>query len=246
MEDKEMTLLPTTPTRETADPRRLRILVYGPPGVGKTTFAAGFPEALVLDLEGGARYVECMRIQVDDWSTLRKAWIEITGSDRFATIVIDGVERLRDMAISEFNGGKWPRQIADWGRVNMPISAFLAELLTQRRRGVVMLGHQTVNEVDAVSGERIPLKKEEDSKRATREEIAPSLSGSPWVTVSQYTDIIGHACMDGAGRWLHLAPDGRRVCKSRIPALGERVLLTYDGLAGPLRAAARKPADAPA
>ena len=38
-----------------------RVLVYGPPAVGKTSFAAGFPNPFVLDADKGSHYLDVNR-----------------------------------------------------------------------------------------------------------------------------------------------------------------------------------------
>lgn len=43
---------------ETVKPRKPKILIYGPSGVGKTTFALDFPNVYYIDVEGGATQPE--------------------------------------------------------------------------------------------------------------------------------------------------------------------------------------------
>ena len=33
-------------------PRAKKVVVYGPEGIGKSTFAAQFPDAIIIDVEG--------------------------------------------------------------------------------------------------------------------------------------------------------------------------------------------------
>lgn len=42
-------------SKETASRKPLKVLLYGPAGAGKTTYAATFPDPVFLDLEGGLR-----------------------------------------------------------------------------------------------------------------------------------------------------------------------------------------------
>lgn len=45
--------------------RALKVVAYGSEGIGKTTFAAAFPEPLFIDTEGGTAHMDVRRIQHD-------------------------------------------------------------------------------------------------------------------------------------------------------------------------------------
>ena len=42
--------------------RALKVVAYGSEGIGKTTFAAAFPEPLFIDTEGGTAHMDVRRI----------------------------------------------------------------------------------------------------------------------------------------------------------------------------------------
>ena len=51
--------------------RPLRVLLYGPEGIGKTTFASRFPAPLILDTEGGSGFLDVARVpQPGSWTEL--------------------------------------------------------------------------------------------------------------------------------------------------------------------------------
>lgn len=39
----------------------LKVVVYGPEGIGKSTFAAQFPNPLFIDIEGGTKHMDVAR-----------------------------------------------------------------------------------------------------------------------------------------------------------------------------------------
>lgn len=43
-------------------PHARKVLVYGPEGVGKSTFASRFPQPLFIDTEGSTRNLDVMRM----------------------------------------------------------------------------------------------------------------------------------------------------------------------------------------
>ena len=46
-----------------------KVVLYGPEGIGKSTFGAQFPAPLFLDVEQGTRHIDVARSQ---WTKLRK------------------------------------------------------------------------------------------------------------------------------------------------------------------------------
>lgn len=72
------------------------ILIYGPPKVGKTTWANGFPETLFESTEDGQRFIDCYPTEVRSWEEHREFISELKGKKgrRFKTIAVDTVDML--------------------------------------------------------------------------------------------------------------------------------------------------------
>lgn len=88
-------MIPTEKSKPQIDPTRLRILVYGAPKVGKSTFAIQNPGALVLDCDNnGTAYLECYRVPIFSWLDLKAALGELAKAEKhpFTTVVIDTVD----------------------------------------------------------------------------------------------------------------------------------------------------------
>lgn len=160
--------LPTKPIKNDGiNPDALRAVIYGKPGAGKTTLAAGwYPTTnLIIDLEGGTRmlpgdhfvmrpssYGEFMTI-VNDL---------VTGSHDFATVTIDTIDNLVRMADSEAGqrGGKVAAGLVEYGKgladrdatVLRDIRKLLATDL-----GVLLVAHPTTvtEDKDGESTEKI-------------------------------------------------------------------------------------------
>lgn len=72
------------------------ILIYGKGGIGKDTFAAGFPAPFVIDVEDGAGYVTDSREVPASWEdTLSK--VSNFASDKYQTLVLSGLDVLEAM-----------------------------------------------------------------------------------------------------------------------------------------------------
>ena len=73
-------------------------LIYGVPGIGKTSLAAAFPSPVFLDTERGTSSLDVARIDINNWDELRQAIAEL-GSTRheFKTVVIDSIDWAEEM-----------------------------------------------------------------------------------------------------------------------------------------------------
>jgi len=75
------------------------IVIYGVPGVGKSTFASGAPSPLFIDIEDGSAEIDTTRIEADhlrDFHSVASLMKEAMGSD-FKTIVIDSLSKLEKL-----------------------------------------------------------------------------------------------------------------------------------------------------
>lgn len=122
--------------------KRIKVLLYGLSGMGKTTMAATFPKPLFLDLEGGmlsTRRVGPVLRYPRDPSQSVKSYPEVVEfykavvaekNPQFETIVIDSLNELQTLltayVVSKFTGVK--RQyndqmtLADYGKANRDFS----------------------------------------------------------------------------------------------------------------------------
>ena len=69
------------------------ILLYGPEGIGKSSFAAGAPSPLFIDAEGGTTHLDVARVHPRSWADIR-TFITSLGQDTqgFKTLVIDTLD----------------------------------------------------------------------------------------------------------------------------------------------------------
>jgi hypothetical protein len=71
--------------------RPFRVVVYGPEGIGKSSFGAGAPAPIFIPVEDGTDHLDVERFpKPESWKDLRVAVRElITGKHNFQTLVID-------------------------------------------------------------------------------------------------------------------------------------------------------------
>ena len=97
----------------------IKIVIYGAEGVGKSSLAAKFPNALFLDTEGGTSRLDVRRIKITSWEELLATVKEIIASpDVCKSLVIDTADwaesfcidyicnKYRQASIESFGYGK--------------------------------------------------------------------------------------------------------------------------------------------
>lgn len=83
-----------------------RIVVLGPPGCGKSTFAAGAPDALFIDCEKRTEHLDIKRFEANSWTDVITFLREVhalasKGKAPCKTLVIDTLDHLDAMITSE-------------------------------------------------------------------------------------------------------------------------------------------------
>lgn len=92
-------ILPTTKLAPLSENPKLLIL-FGKPKSGKTTIIAGLEGNLIIDLEEGSNYVECMAVKAKSIEDLREISIAIKeAGNPYKYITIDTITALEDMIL---------------------------------------------------------------------------------------------------------------------------------------------------
>lgn len=86
-----------------------KVVIYGPEGIGKSTFAAQFPKPLFIDTEGSTSHLEVDRLpRPTSWQMLKQYIKDLKGDTMgYHTLVIDTAdwaERLCEEAVCQSNG----------------------------------------------------------------------------------------------------------------------------------------------
>lgn len=151
--------LPTAPSKPTVDLSQQTILVYGPPKIGKSTFASRFPEALFLECEPGLNQLEVFKLPTYSWDTFLAACkLVAAGDHQFKTIVIDtidnafkscsdhvcgkhGIEYEGDMA----HGKGWALVKNEWHRVLTRLASL--------PYGLILISHAVDKTIETRTGQ---------------------------------------------------------------------------------------------
>lgn len=240
-----------------------RLVVYGPPGVGKSYFAAGAPSPVFLALEDGLGTLDVPVLagetgRIASWGEFGEA-LQLCEELDAKTIVIDSITAAQDLLFAQVAKEDGAKSIADiaygkgYPRALPRWLGMLAKLDDLRARGkaIILIGHSQVEPYADPEGEaydRHALRLHQQS------EGKPSLRAS----TMEWADIVGFASMRsfkrkvgkgfdertvavGNDRVLYTTPAPARTVKSRY-ALPDELPLDWAAFMQALRAAMGRPA----
>lgn len=140
-----------------------RIVVYGSPGIGKTTFAVSAPAPIVIDLEGSADYIDVPKAHPATYEQVEKLLIALRDEKhKFRTVVIDSLDWLERIIHEDICKATGAKTITDktngataYGNGNvMAVNKFvyLRDLLDEIRKtrgcSIVLTAHTHIKHRD--------------------------------------------------------------------------------------------------
>jgi hypothetical protein len=202
-----------------------RMVLYGEPKIGKTSFAASAPNTVVLPTEEGAENIDVMRLPLEGVSN---SWDEVLlalrtlrgGKHEFKWLAIDtvnGAERLlQNEVCREKFGNDWT-SYASFGRGDKVVGqrfGALLELLDdvrhERNMGIILICHQGLQKAGNALGEDF-------------QKFAPSLHKHVWSLVCGWADQIGYAA-----RNLRVQTN-KGEQRAKAEAIGTERWITFEG-----------------
>ena len=98
---------------------KYKVVVYGPEGIGKTTFAAQFPDPVFIDTEGSTARMDVARVEPQSWAELLGIVNDISRGEidiPCKTIVIDTADWAEKMCAEHVcNKNGWNSLSGDYG-----------------------------------------------------------------------------------------------------------------------------------
>ena len=187
----------------------VNMLIYGPPGVGKTTFASTAPKPLIIDLENGSLALlgrEVDIAQVDTLADAREA-IKYALENGYQTVVIDSITRYAELLLDEIlkENKRDTARIQDWG-----------EVVKRIKKLIWTLQGKNINTIF------IALETEEKDEESLLKR--PAVPGQLKVAIPAIVDIVGYmrVLKDGS-RVVSVKPSAKWYAKDRSGKLPDEV-----------------------
>ena len=175
-------ILPKEKSKPKTELTEFTIFGYGMPKIGKTTFAAGFPDAVFLATEAGHNALSIFKVDLPDWDAFLEACRELAeGQHNFRNIIVDTVDNLWLLCrnhICAKNKIEHEGDLAYGKGYALILNEFARVLmkLSMLPYGLVLISHATVQEIQTRTG---PLHK-----------IVPSLPEKPRKLILGMADMI--------------------------------------------------------
>lgn len=170
----------------------VRIMVHGPEKIGKSTFAAGAPEVIFLDTEGGLKYIRTRKLpRIKSYSDIvNYLGVLYSEEHQYQSLCIDSVDWLEKLIWEEVcrtNGDVKSIEQIGYGKGYKFAMQYWDELIEglealrkNRNMNIILIAHSEIKRFDD------PL---EDSYDRYRIQLHKSASAK----IQQWVDVIGFA-----------------------------------------------------
>lgn len=191
----------------------IKMLVYGQPGIGKSTMALSAPNPVLFDFDGGVQRVnvafQCPTLQVKSWEEALQALDELkAGEVDCKTIVIDTAGKMLDF-MSDYimrNDSKMKQRdgslsLKGYGARKVMFQNFLLQV-AQMGKNIVFVAH------------------EREEKDGDTKIVRPEIGGSSAGDLMKELDLVGYVQAVGSDRTVYWTPQEKFYAKNtcNLPA----------------------------
>jgi hypothetical protein len=184
-------------------------LIYGQPGVGKTTLALSSVNPVCIDVDRGMYRIEkryqVPSLQMENYNQL----LDLLNSnelDNYETIVVDTlgklIDRISDYVISnnpKYRQSNGQLTMQGWGQVKIEFRS-LVKLINGKNKSVLFVAHES----EEKDGDRDTTKKRPDVSGSARKDIVKEL------------DFMGYMEMSGNKRTISFSPTSSYYAKNSL------------------------------
>lgn len=192
----------------------ITMLVYGQPGVGKTTLAVSAPDAVLFDYDGGVQRIngahQTLTVQIRSWEDTSEALDEIVASyPDVKTIVIDTVGKMLDF-MSDYIVRNNSRMKKSDGTLSLQGYGLRKSMFIDFIKKTAVLGKNIIF-----------VAHEKEEKRGDDTVKRPDIGGSSANDLVKELDLVGYMQMLGKDRTIAFNPTEAYYAKNtcNLPAV---------------------------
>lgn len=192
----------------------ITMLVYGQPGVGKTTLAVSAPDAVLFDYDGGVQRIngahQTLTVQIRSWEDTAEALDEIvTTYPEVKTIVIDTVGKMLDF-MSDYIVRNNSRMKKSDGTLSLQGYGLRKSMFIDFIKKTAVLGKNIIF-----------VAHEKEEKRGDDTVKRPDIGGSSANDLVKELDLVGYMQMLGKDRTIAFNPTEAYYAKNtcNLPAV---------------------------
>lgn len=189
----------------------LKGLIYGTPGIGKTTLALSAPNPVCLDFDRGMKRVQAQwrvaSLQIESFDQVL-ALLNSDELDGFSTIVIDTlgkmIDRIGDYVMKNnltYRQKDGSLSQKGWGGVKMQFLNFL-KLLDSKNKSIIFVAHESEEKEDDMTKKR------------------PDVSGSARKDIMKELDFMGYMEVTNGKRGITFSPSEKFYSKNCLKIEG--------------------------
>lgn len=184
----------------------LTAIIYGQPGIGKTTLACSAPSPVLLDYDGGISRVngahQVDTVQVTSWDDTQTALDEIRKAGTYRTIIIDTV-------------GKMLAYMEDYIKQTNPQMKQRDGSLSLKGYGVrKQMFLQLLKDVSVMGMNIIFVAHEKEERQGDDTRVRPEISGSAASDLVKEMELVGYMQAIGTDRTITFDPSERYYTKN--------------------------------
>lgn len=187
---------------------KIKALIYGPSGAGKTYFTGTAEKTLYASAEGGLLSIKDKMpefVEIKSLRDLREVYQFLSQSGhKYETLVIDSITEINEIIKAEIETKTGhTMQLQDWGTLSKNIRDIFRQLRDLPINLILIAQESYITDEDKIK------------------KVVPSLNGKAATEVAYFMDIVGYINIESDGRrWIETSTNKKLLTKDRSGVIG--------------------------